>query len=629
MPFDVVTGEERQACFVLRRSNPGGPVDCRLRGRSLGRVQPGPRGWSFCIAVPSGLLRPGRNVMELNGASGLELSQFRVTPLRPAQRRAHSPRAPSRANGDLTLPPGTAIRFDLRLPAAAELRFGLDAQPAPEAATVSVERPGVDPGASVLWSLQDAAPDVSVSVRLDPYAGQVVRLALAAGGVPGGPPVRWRNPEVLGRWPEVVQAHSGPSTGPRPEAEVVVLILLDAAAAAHFGSYGAPRCATPNLDRLARDGLQIETAYTQASWTLPSVATLMTGLYPATHRISHFNHTLTPAADTLAEQAQRRGFRTLLLTQHPGLATKVHLAQGFESAQRVPLDLAGFREAIERWIPQRPPFFLYLHLLPPHAPYRAPRPYPSLFADPSYTGDIDGSGPDLSRIQNRIALPEPADVDQIRALYTANLRYADALVGETLGLLRHRGLYARSAVVATADHGEGLWEHERLFHGALLHEEVCRIPLVLRLPGRERGLRPGLFEAIRLHATLQQLMGLPRAAAAAGGPSLLDRVAEPQTGVLTSYPYRGHGTRLAWRRGRHAYLYSALGPRRELFDRISDPAELNDLAPSNPALVAELHAELTEAIVRHVTMSERFGTPDEIQLDKQTEEELRGLGYVE
>ncbi|NOT32330.1 MAG: sulfatase, partial [Planctomycetes bacterium] len=245
----------------------------------------------------------------------------------------------------------------------------------------------------------------------------------------------------------------------------LLLLTLDTTNPEALGCYGGPRGLTPNLDRLAREGVLFEDARTVAPLTLPAHASLLTGLYPVRHTLRRNGETrLASEARTLAELAQEHGYLSAAFVAAVVLAPEFGLDQGFahydapptpENVEEHLLASRGADEIVARavsWLDQHEPaqpFFLWLHLYDPHFPH-------------------DPAPEFLARAQGDPYLGEVAAMD--------------AAIGTLLERLERDGRLANTLVVAAADHGEGRGRHGEETHGAFVFDSTLRIPLLARLP---------------------------------------------------------------------------------------------------------------------------------------------------
>ncbi len=277
----------------------------------------------------------------------------------------------------------------------------------------------------------------------------------------------------------------------------LILITIDTLRADRVSHAGYKRSTTPTLDGLARGGITFSRAYAASSWTVPSMASLFTALWPPTHGIEHGHaewrredvvvteQEVLPDAQLLwAEIFHKRGYRCYGFSGNGHLTRPLGFGQGFDhldsgwmDAPRVVFNLARQRDAILA----RPPYFVWVHLLDPHAPYAERHPWLAQYA-PDYkqmrrTGlsTID----DTKDFEKRVARKSP-ELAYLNALYDAEVSHTDLYVEIVLGLLQAS---ERDVVIITSDHGEQFLEHNHFGHGGSLFEEEVRVPLTLRLPG--------------------------------------------------------------------------------------------------------------------------------------------------
>jgi arylsulfatase A-like enzyme len=330
---------------------------------------------------------------------------------------------------------------------------------------------------------------------------------------------------------------AAPPEAPPPKPSVL-LITIETLRADHVGSYGYRRTTTPNLDRLARQGARFENAVAQAPFTLPSVASLMTGMTPPAHGVRNHPAVLADSIETLAERFQKAGYQTAAMTRHTWLRNKSGLDQGFleyhNNKFSAGLDARSLSLAASDWLSERDssrPFFLWLHFLDPHLPYTPSYPYSVLYHDshganpqakhlramaaaaadreeyvPTPYADLAG-GPYYDLVlrhypENRILLDlafwrrsrgsiffnqglySRYEVSQIVDLYDGAILYTDDNLARILETLGDLGMAESTLVAVTGDHGEAFGEHGLSFtHDFTLYDEVLRVPLVIRGPG--------------------------------------------------------------------------------------------------------------------------------------------------
>ena len=345
-----------------------------------------------------------------------------------------------------------------------------------------------------------------------------------------------------------------------PPGTPVVVITIDTLRADRLPSWGHRRGRTPALDRLAADAIRFEHAWSAVPLTLPSHATIWTGLPPNEHGVrSNIGYRLDGARHaTLAARLRAAGYATGAAVSTYVLRAETGIAEGFdayddslevqESATLGALqrDGAATVDAALAWLDGAAarPFFLWVHLFEPHTPYAPPEPFRSAFDDP-YDGEIAA---------------------------------ADAQVGRLIAELERRGLYRRALVVVTSDHGEGLGDHGEAEHGILLYRESLHVPLWVKLPDGARAGEtvPEPVGLVDVAPTVLELLGLPPLPGAAGRSLLTPGPADRRLYAETFYP-RIH---LGWSELRSlvdsSYQYIE-GPDPELYDLRRDPGERTNL----------------------------------------------------
>jgi arylsulfatase A-like enzyme len=281
------------------------------------------------------------------------------------------------------------------------------------------------------------------------------------------------------------------------------------------------------VDRLAREGILFEQAFSTSSWTRPAMASLLTGLRPARHGVESRRASLGDAVTTLPEWLADAGYDSALVTANPQIGSFFGFARGFGATYELygrrsagPIrgtELIAPGDEVARqslaWLEAaRRPFALVVHVVDPHAPYSPPARF------------------------------EPGPGATPRERYQGEVRAADAAFGQLVSRLERNGELERTLIVFTADHGEEFGEYGRTGHGASLVDEGIRIPLVLRLPG------PAPREPARIARPVQLVDVVPTLLEAAGvdpppaldGTSLLAPVRRERPVLASLVTPRGH-----------------------------------------------------------------------------------------
>lgn len=386
----------------------------------------------------------------------------------------------------------------------------------------------------------------------------------------------------------------------------VILVSIDTLRADHLHAYGASLVETPNIDRLAADGVVFENAYSHVPLTLPSHTTMMTGRLPYENGVrSNIGYHLGPGP-SLPKLLSENGYATggavssYVLRGETGMASLFDFyddsLEVWDSATLGALQRRGddTLHAALGWVDRvrDKPFFLFLHLFEPHTPYEPAEPFRARYASSPYDGEI---------------------------------ATADAILGRLFAELEKRGLYDDALIVLVSDHGEGLNDHGEAEHGVLLYREVLHVPLILKLPKRR-------LAGQRVAAPVQLTDILPTITNAVGaktppglpGTSLID-IAEgraksnPRTIYSeTLYPrlHLGWSELRSMTDARHQYIES---PDPELFDFLADPRETHNLRADLRRESAALAGQLTSVPLNLVAP----GTAD-----PEERARLSALGYL-
>jgi choline-sulfatase len=441
----------------------------------------------------------------------------------------------------------------------------------------------------------------------------------------------------------------------------LLLLVSDTLRADALACYGGA-ARTPNLCRLAEQGALFERAYAAAPWTAPSTVALFTGSHaagfgdrPAGERGQTYY--VGDEERVLAEVLRERGYAARFDLDN-GLAYYSNAFQGLEMLDN---DAPGALAAVPRGFEKderalrmgasihflasaSEPFFLVRWILDPHAPYGPPPARLAALAPlaqglPRPLEFYAGLGHHNAEHRLRKVAPSLDERERrlLRALYDEEVSYVDERAGWLFAELDRRGLWARTLVVFTSDHGEAFGEHDLWLHGKSLHEELLRVPLLVAGPGIAAGRRiqapvsltdllPTLCQQLAADCG-QDAQGASFAALLAGRPD-----DAPERVVYAGAPNDlGHGLDTIIE-GRWKLVARPDGAA-ALFDLASDPAERSDLAQSQPAERERLRARL-EAIraENEAQRARRLAGRSARQLEKLREDTRRGLealGYVE
>ncbi len=397
----------------------------------------------------------------------------------------------------------------------------------------------------------------------------------------------------------------------------LVVIVLDALPASALGAYGRvvpgyeATPISPRIDAFARDAILFSDAWSSASYTLASTASVFTGTTPATHGVLGLNsNVLSPAHITLAEAFQGANFATAALSSNPHISQEGAFDQGFDLFRHYFRDVydthalpATFvTDAGSWWRHERgKQRFLYAHALPPHQPYDPPAPDSGMFGADG-VDRLEGLTPFLTETTLRTDLqPNLPLVQRLRKRYDSGVHYADRIFGELLDELEGSdgtGL-DQTVVVLLSDHGEGFAEHGSILHGNTVYPEMCRVPLLMRLPQGEARSVDSLVGTRDLAATLAELFDIAWAADSPGskGTSFLAR-ALGKAGSVPPVLSRSVGDHPLWalRTEDFTLIKHKASGGFELYERGADSGERLNLAPTRAEQTAELNSELIQEL---------------------------------
>ena len=389
----------------------------------------------------------------------------------------------------------------------------------------------------------------------------------------------------------------------------LILVSIDTLRSDHLPAYGYRGVATPAIDALRRDAILFARAYSHYPMTFPAHASILSGELPTRHGVRDNAGYRFDAAQNpyLPQLLHRAGYATgaavssFVLRGATGLAAGFdlyddHLAAdappGTDPEQRP--GAATVRHALD-WVRGRGgrPFFLFVHLYEPHAPYEPPEPFASRYRASPYDGEI---------------------------------ATADAALGELLAELKRLGIYDRAAVLLLSDHGEGLGEHGEEQHGFFLYRETLQVPLLLKLPGGRRG-GTAVAAPAQLVDVVPTLLAIAGVAPPAGLPGqsllVLPTLPDPAAPARRIYAetffprlHYGWSDLASLIEGRFHYVH---GPAPELFDLAADPAETKNVL----AAERRVYAELRQAVG---TYPRELAAPAAV--DAETARKLTALGYA-
>jgi arylsulfatase A-like enzyme len=423
----------------------------------------------------------------------------------------------------------------------------------------------------------------------------------------------------------------------------VILISIDTLAAKDMSLYGYALPTTPKLAAFAERAYVFDNFFANSNWTTPTVASFLTGLYPLSHRAVQMTGRVPSSVPTIASLLKAQGYATAAVVANPkGHPLKVNLADGFDYVSDVCARDAGrlyeyaltFKksrlynllfglfvpfeiflsapDSTETVFPAemvsdqamkvvdagRRPLFLWAHFLSPHRPYLPPPPFRGRFLDSSEFTRAQ----DFNRAHGFYAPARQAEIDRMRLRYDEFLAYTDHEVSAFLERLDAAGLLSNAIVMITADHGESFEKGWVEHAGPMLHQALIHIPLIVRVPGQEKGARVASnAEQVDLLPTVMDLLQQPIPDWAEGEslrpamqapdhrsekPKLSFEIAQT---ALGQKPKTGS---VGIIQGPYKLTHRFASGCEELYALDADPNELNDLTGTKPEVAAELRTVL-------------------------------------
>ncbi|MFL6307525.1 MAG: sulfatase [Candidatus Sulfotelmatobacter sp.] len=556
----------------------------------------------------------------------------------------------------------STLAYNVSVPKNAHVHFGMGitAKTSPIKFRVSVEGSPAELFSKTVTTLDDWSDG---DVDLSRFAGRNIRLLFRTDSDKEGAVALWANPLLTVDAPK-----------PRPN---VLIYLIDTLRADHSSLYGYKRNTTPFLKQLGSSGLVFEDCQTQATWTKPSTASLMTSLYSFTHGIINDADTIPSASTTIADQLRAGGYVTASIVTNPFAGRTTGLQRGFDYMDEYPVVLRNRTDAIDRgtdsaalnkvvfpWLERHrnEPFFLYAHATDPHAPYRPPQGFEEKFANPAETADFNRDYMKLrtereyggGTVVNRAGCVK-AGIDPDRFIHRAIDRYDGEILHNDHSLellvnkLKQLGILDNTLIIVVSDHGEEFWDHGWTAHGHSLYQELTHGVFVMwnpkLLPTPRRIAEP--VQLIDVMPTVLDLVGLKIPVMVEGqslapllrgkafqrkNPVMSSRFAHPD--ALPDGPVRENRTdTFAFVDAKWKLIYrdkaAKIGMNKvELYDRIADRAEQKNIAAAHPREVERMMNEVGKWIDAQNKIRVVLGHGGKSTLDQQTIDQLRSLGYL-
>jgi len=468
-------------------------------------------------------------------------------------------------------------------------------------------------------------------IDLGPLEGQVLQLALTAA-----------DREVTLLRPAIVTPAAPQVEAPTTIRNVLVY-LIDTLRADKLSPYnGDTRVQTPGLSRFLESAVTMLGAHSQENWTKPSVATLLTSLMPWEHTATGGESVLPRSVEMLPEILSEAGYSTGSFIANGYVSSRFGFGQGWDSyrnyiregrrtdAEFVAADTLQWLDRIS----EEQPFFLYVHTIDPHVPYRPPDEFLEMYDSEPYRGPVNFRR-DATLLENikigRIDV-NARDRRRLEALYDGEISYHDIHFNAILEGLSRRGHADDTIVIVTSDHGEEFWDHGSVGHGHSVYEELLRVPLFVRIPGVTRGMTQieGAVGLVDVVPTILETLQMP-IPDHMSGRSFLDRLRGQDQ---DHPPSTTSGFMENWRTivvDDWKLIQRRLTDPR-IYNLREDRGEENDVAARSPIATRWLRGELGLSLAESQPQSRRRRRTrhraEQTAIDPELEAQLRALGYI-
>jgi choline-sulfatase len=375
---------------------------------------------------------------------------------------------------------------------------------------------------------------------------------------------------------------------------------------------------TPNYDAFAADATRFAWAQVAGTWSLPSHASLLTGVYPTVHRATAADSKLSPTVPFIAEELKRDGYKTGMFSSNGYISSKWGFDRGWDInrnfiRESLPNGADYLWKTARTWMTPllAKKQFLYLATIEPHVAYTPKKEFLVKYWNKPYTGPIKPvqTGVQLGLIKVGKLKVNDNDKAYLEALHDAEITGSDALFAGFIADLKKLGIYETSVVIVVSDHGDQFYEHGSVGHGDTVYQELTHVPLIIRAPGL---LAPGKVvnadvEVMDLAATLLDLAGVkpdPKMEGTTLIPLCFDEVGVSPRAALTVDGQVARGLKV----DRYRLVHKGFG-RMELYDELHDPREQKDVAADHPIALRGMRGVLGLLYAYETTWSKaRWGT---------------------
>jgi arylsulfatase A-like enzyme len=451
----------------------------------------------------------------------------------------------------------------------------------------------------------------------------------------------------------------------------LIFIVLDTVRAHNLSCYGYEKQTTTRLEEFCSDAVFFEQAFSPAIWTVPSHASFFTGTYPSVHGALNLHRHLDDKLMTLAEAMTSSGYDNVSFSNNFFISVKdFGLSRGFEISEgrNYPrgrlnkaimkgrqwlgnsLDCGAFatNDFVRKFIQKRKktdrPFFLFLNYMEAHAPYEHfSKKLLKEFISKEKLHAVANVNQDRQKFLTRSIKMSEQDFLILRAIYDSQISYLDKKIHSLFQLLKQNNAYDNSTIVLLSDHGDMIGEHDLMHHSYCIYDELIKVPLIMKLPGKEfAGTRINeIVSLVDLPLTIIELVGVNNErfkAQQQGTPIpfqgnsqhrdyIYAECERPKNEFEETYPDFDFSVYdksfLTIRSKKHKYIYAS-DRKEELFDISKDPGEKENFVMKEAELGSQLKQELFNW---YDSLDKSKLETDDVVVDQEVEDQLKALGY--
>ena len=425
----------------------------------------------------------------------------------------------------------------------------------------------------------------------------------------------------------------------------IILITIDALRPDHLGCYGYERNTSPNIDRLAKEGVIFTQAIAQSCWSYPSIFSILTSTYPSTHGVLSPSHNLKEVP-LLSQILKENGYYTVAICAHYTISEVKKLRDSFNKFFSFKGEEDNFwivnnaqevTKIAKKWLRNnyKRRFFLWIHYMDCHGPYKPPSPYDKMWIKEQFN-KLDhlsvsehlwlGLG-GVPKYMSKFMDIEHMSKENYISQYDGEISFVDNQIGFLLDELKKLGVEKKTIIILTSDHGESLGEHNYFGHELLLYDNLLKVPLIIKCPHifSSNKIITKQVRSIDIMPTILDILNLKQPDIA-NGKSLIPLIQGKENfHVLYAFSsYENYLKRYSIRSEEWKLIYTKESDKYELYNLKKDPQELANLYGKETAIAEEFKKELEKYLNKSLLSNKTSG-----EINKDTEEILRNLGYLQ